>query len=1024
MRLPSKFVLHSERQRRLLENGLQAMALLLAALPALWPFLQLGLTQSADGMLHVLRIALLTTHQQEGILYPRWMPDLVLGYGYPLLAFYGPATYYLASAFVWLGADAAGALLLTFTTLLLLAGAGVYLLVYDWVEGMEEWRRRAAATVSAVAYLYAPYLLLNVYARGAVAEAGAQMLLPWIVWCLRRIVRSENPTPAALGFALSAALLAVTHNISLLFMPPMIVLYGLAVIVQARDLPWPLPSRVGIMVLAGVAALGASAFFWVPLLLERNFLAPTAFAVAARYVGENTWTGSNFLDVSFPFKYSTSIPFRLGVVQLILAVTGFAVAPRRTAEWWTLAAVAFFAALMGSAWALPLWLSSEVLLIAQFPWRLLAVISLPLAIFPAGIVARIRPRRTALVSAAALIGLVIWSQRPAVTAFEPLLNQPTTVGRPAVAQFEFQTHAYGTSSSSEFMPRWAGVDLFGEAKHNDTVASSPALRLDIATPVEMRLVVTTSLPGDLKIANFYFPGWSATVDTQAARLQPDPERGMQTLTVPAGVHSIAIRNAGNRLHQVTTWVSLATLAALAIGAWMKRSQQRWLAIIPALCLGVGLYAALQPVPQSKAWLSTQVVLKGKGMELLGVRYQVEEKRFLHLFPYWFIRSPADGRIHWRLVDAAGRIVTSTSSDAFFNTVRLASLPAQTLFDDAYQLALPPGLAAGSYTLEVGVAASGETPTFAPVGMLQLPNVPAAAPPSMQPLHLRFGASIRLDGWSVRVDGRAGTEAVPLLILRPGQTLEYTFYWRAEGAVEENYHGFVHLLDHAQRAVRQHDKTAGSLLAPSRLWNAFYPQPDGYRFVIDGEMLGGLYYPIAGLYRFEDGQRLSITGTDGRLLGTELVLPAVKILGTPKTTPEQRVDVHIGDWGSLQGFTLTPKSATVRPGDVITLTLYYQANASAPVDYTRFIHVHSPALGMATQQDAPPLDGSNPTSSWVAGEQIAETVVLPIPPDVQPGDYTIWFGMYDPGNGERAPLRNDSGQPLQDNQFKLATITVE
>lgn len=100
MRLPSKFVLHSERQRRLLENGLQAMALLLAALPALWPFLQLGLTQSADGMLHVLRIALLTTHQQEGILYPRWMPDLVLGYGYPLLAFYGPATYYLASAFV------------------------------------------------------------------------------------------------------------------------------------------------------------------------------------------------------------------------------------------------------------------------------------------------------------------------------------------------------------------------------------------------------------------------------------------------------------------------------------------------------------------------------------------------------------------------------------------------------------------------------------------------------------------------------------------------------------------------------------------------------------------------------------------------------------------------------------------------------------------------------------------------------------------------------------------------------------
>ncbi|PMB12919.1 hypothetical protein CEN47_29075, partial [Fischerella thermalis CCMEE 5319] len=92
--------------------------------------------------------------------------------------------------------------------------------------------------------------------------------------------------------------------------------------------------------------------------------------------------------------------------------------------------------------------------------------------------------------------------------------------------------------------------------------------------------------------------------------------------------------------------------------------------------------------------------------------------------------------------------------------------------------------------------------------------------------------------------------------------------------------------------------------------------------------------------------------------------------------------------------------------------------------TRFIHVHSPTLGMATQQDAPPLDGGNPTSSWVAGEQIVETVVLPIPLDAQPGEYTIWFGMYDPGNGARAPLHDASGQPLQDNQFKLSVITIE
>ena len=1025
MRTPSRFTLLSEPQRRFLASGLTAAALLLAALPALWPLVQLGLTQSADGMLHVLRIALLAIHQREGVFYPRWMPDLVLGYGYPLLAFYGPATYYLASLFVFLGADPSSALALTFATLLALAGAGAYLLASDLLEGMEGWRRRAGAMVSAVAYLYAPYLLLNVYARGAVAEVGAQALLPWILWSLRRIFYASNPTLAALGFALSAGLLALTHNISLLFMPPMIALYALAVMMQARTLPWPLSSRLGVAAAAGVAALGISAFFWAPLLLERGDLAPTAFAIAARYVGENTWTWSNFLDSSIPFEYSTAIPFQLGIVQLTLALVGFAAHPRRTPEWWALAAAALTASLMISAWALPLWLNSEILLIAQFPWRLLAVISLPLAIFPAGVVARIRPKSAALAGAAALIGALLLSQRPTASAFAPLLEQPTVIGRPAVAQFEFQTNAYGTSSSSEFLPRWAGLDLFGNAAQINEREKQPEVHLEMGAPIEMQLVVTTTASIDLKITNFYFPGWSAAIDGQAVELHPDPERGMQTLALPPGTHRVLIRNAGAPLHWVAAWVSLATLAALAVGVWRKGAGRRWLAAAPALCLAVGLYATLQPGPAPKAWLSTHVAVGEGALELLGVRYQVEEQRFLHLFPYWLIRSPVDGRIHWRLVDAEGRVATSMSGDAFFNTVRLASAPALTIFDDAYQLTLPPGLAAGDYTLEVAVAAPGETPVFVVAGALHLPGVPRAESPTMQPLQLRFGSSLVLDGWSVRVDGRAAPEeAAQMLVLRPGQTLDYIFYWRADAGVDENYHGFVHLLDHTRRAALQYDKTAGSLPAPSRLWNAFYPQPDGYRFVIGAETPGGLYHPIVGLYRFGDGQRLPITDAAGQLLGTELALPPVKVVAQPKAAPAQKVNVRLGDWGELQGFTVTPDAAIVAPGDVLTLTLFYRANGPAPLDYTRFIHVHNTALGMAAQQDAPPLNGGNPTSAWVAGEQIVETVALAIPLDVQEGEYTVWFGMYDPASGERTPLRDAAGQPLQDNWVALVSITVK
>ena len=47
--------------------------------------------------------SLLDEHLQRGMLFPRWAPELVLGYGYPVLNFYGPAAYYLAEAWHLLG---------------------------------------------------------------------------------------------------------------------------------------------------------------------------------------------------------------------------------------------------------------------------------------------------------------------------------------------------------------------------------------------------------------------------------------------------------------------------------------------------------------------------------------------------------------------------------------------------------------------------------------------------------------------------------------------------------------------------------------------------------------------------------------------------------------------------------------------------------------------------------------------------------------------------------------------------------
>src|SRR5450759_1535252 len=199
-----------------------------------------------------------------------------------------------------------------FAVLIVAAGMGMYLMALA-IFGP---RRRAAAMVAATAYMYAPYLLTNVFIRGAIAEVGAQALLPWIMWSTWRVLTAERPAPYVLPVALSLGGLIITHTINLLFVPPL----WIAFVVTTWLVTGRRPAKLAWAVLAGAAAAGISCFFWVPLLLERGYLAATAYQVSAKYLPENVWTLKNFLDTSFLFNYTFAIPFRLGLAQLALAL--------------------------------------------------------------------------------------------------------------------------------------------------------------------------------------------------------------------------------------------------------------------------------------------------------------------------------------------------------------------------------------------------------------------------------------------------------------------------------------------------------------------------------------------------------------------------------------------------------------------------------------------------------------------------------------------------------------------------------
>jgi hypothetical protein len=94
-----------------------------------------------------------------------------------------------------------------------------------------------------------------------------------------------------------------------------------------------------------------------------------------------------------------------------------------------------------------------------------------------------------------------------------------------------------------------------------------------------------------------------------------------------------------------------------------------------------------------------------------------------------------------------------------------------------------------------------------------------------------------------------------------------------------------------------------------------------------------------------------------------------------------------------------------------------------VDYTQFVHLEN-AQRMAAQFDAPPQGNGNPTSTWVPGEVIVDTIPLQIAHDAEPGEYALSLGLFDPAaGGTRLTAVGRDNLPLPDNQFVLENLEI-
>ena len=123
-------------------------------------------------------------------------------------------------------------------------------------------------------------------------------------------------------------------------------------------------------------------------------------------------------------------------------------------------------------------------------------------------------------------------------------------------------------------------------------------------------------------------------------------------------------------------------------------------------------------------------------------------------------------------------------------------------------------------------------------------------------------------------------------------------------------------------------------------------------------------------------------------------PLIRVLG-PATgfSPGHSSDATFGGGVMrLAGYDLSP--AVPRPGDAVTVTLYWQPQSQLTRDYTSYVHVVGADGATVAQSDLRPGGVYYPTSSWRPGEVLRDTHVIGLSPATAPGDYRLLAGMYE------------------------------
>jgi hypothetical protein len=1037
-----------------LRHGLINACLPVAALVAFWlpllqPLIQRGMmTCSHDGALYLLRAFQLDVMVRQGVVWPRWAPGMVLGYGYPLFNFHPPLSLYPGVLLNLLGLSLLQGWNLSVGLSLLASGLTMYL-----------WARQVLGArggfVAAIAYMVAPYQLYDAYWRGNIPETLTLPVLPLVMWAALRVTQTRRWRYVVIGAAAYAAVWLMHAPASLMV--------SLVLGVYLLVLIWNSPERARrVLQLGGMLLLGAglAAFFLVPAFLERD---------QVQYWRAIASTGADYRNyflslaeligpaqTSDPLLINPAPPHSIGNALGLMVIAGAMLTWRRRARleadfkrhvvWAVVTLVGVMVMMLPISE--PVWAHVPLMPFIQFPWRFLGVASMLASLIAgAAVTAAVENGQSARawsVRRESVMGvglLVLWVG--AVPWMYPrLCAAPENHTQSSYVSYEAATGLLGTTALSEYLPVAAQEVPTTSPMAAAMLAGQPTTRWDApgARVLESSddglhadLKLESAVPVSVTYRAFYFPGWQARIDGQPVPISITYPAGVMWVNVPAGQHQVLFRFESTPLRTISEVVSaLALLLAVLLLVLDRRrslassdfrvsagaSIPVWLSLVAVGVLISGLkLGALDRFDTPLRWRRLQAgqfkgaehapngsIVIGERARLLGFDVDPEPVAsgdVMVVDLYWTLTGSYKLRAAVRVLDGQGlewsdKNELPLTRGSYAGPPPSREWPVGMYADDRHAVRVLPGTPPGEYllvvvpfnpdTLEPRPVTAGQPAPGDYPGVV-IGKIKVSTPPRSQPAEaLELAArTMRPLGSDLTLVGYSQDRTEA----SPGQDMRLELGWQAERRSQVDYSARIELVDLSGRVIGQFPVKPGGDYFPTSQWAAGQVIRSQLLARVPGRAESGQYQWRVVLL---DGNGASVGLA---VLGTLAVNAPPRVLTAP--VMPHSFEARLGDWAALTGFD-APSSVAV--GQTLTATLVWQARGETGQEYKVFVHVVAPDGRVVAQSDAAPAGWGRPTSGWRAGEYVVDMHTLQIRGDVTPGAYRLVVGMYDPDTGQR------------------------